>query len=229
MFICNAKVLRFELFIFSLPGFLPRQVYDDTVQLRLLLRLLRFRSIRQFLRQYEILSFRRHRFSLSVKQLVVSRVFGKHLFKNFPPFRPNNGITQRRIAQLNMDIRNLFNQKSLIIQIDRIAHLIMRRIPPSVQLFDDLIAALFGRLGKENALSVFRQRFCRNTPTSERNARNRHHSHAGNIPFKQFRVQQRRSRFRILSIKEQVIVHPHANHVLRTLGFKIPVGFHIRH
>ena len=128
-----------------------------------------------------------------------------------------------------MDIRNLFNQKSLIIQIDRIAHLIMRRIPPSVQLLDDLIAALFGRLGKENALSVFRQRFCRNTPTSERNARNRHHAHAGNIPFKQFRVQQRRSRFRILSIKEQVIVHPHANHVLRTLDFKIPVGFYIRH
>ena len=101
MFICNAKVLRFELFIFSLPGFLPRQVCDDTVQLRLLLRLLRFRSIRQFLRQYEILRFRRHRFSLSVKQLVVSRVF--------PPFRPNDGITQRRIAQLDMDIRNLFN------------------------------------------------------------------------------------------------------------------------
>ena len=71
MFICNAKVLRFELFIFSLPGFLPRQVYDDTVQLRLLLRLLRFRSIRQFLRQYEILRFRRRRFSLSVKHVDV--------------------------------------------------------------------------------------------------------------------------------------------------------------
>ena len=54
-----------------------------------------------------------------------------------------------------MRIRDFFNDTRRIAQINRIAHLIMRRIRPVVQLFDDFIAAIFSWFGKEDAVSAF--------------------------------------------------------------------------
>ena len=79
---------------------------------------------------------------------------------------------------------NFFDEERCIAQIDRIAYLIGRLIPLTIQLLDDFISALFGRLGKVDAVSVFRQRFCRNAPPSEGHPCNRYSAHAGDILFK---------------------------------------------
>ena len=100
----------------------------------------------------------------------------------------------------------------------------MRRIPPSVQLFDDLIAALFGRLGKEKCSVRFPSAFLPQHSNVRKGM-----PVTGIMPMPGI---SRSSSFVFSSgaavshplHKEQVIVHPHANHVLRTLGFKIPVG-----
>ena len=88
MVIRDAEVLRFVRLGFFALRFLPRQVDNEVVQPNLFLRLLRRWITRRFLCQCEILRFRRHCIRLPVKQLVVSRIFGKHLLKRVPPLHP---------------------------------------------------------------------------------------------------------------------------------------------
>ena len=88
MVIRDAEVLRFVRLGFFALRFLLRQVDNEVVQPNLFLRLLRRWITRHFLCQCEILRFRRHCIRLLVKQLVVSRIFGKHLLKRVPPLHP---------------------------------------------------------------------------------------------------------------------------------------------
>ena len=127
-----------------------------------------------------------------------------------------------------MLIRYFFDKERRIAQIDRIAYLIGRLIPPAVQLLDDFISALFGRLGKVDAVSVFRQRFCRNAPPSEGHPRNRYRPHAGNIPLKQPCVHQWCGSFSVISVKEQCIVHSYADQPPGMFILQPFIRFHIR-
>ena len=127
-----------------------------------------------------------------------------------------------------MRICNFFDEERRITQIDRIAYLIGRLIPPAVQLLDDFISALFGRLGKVDAVSVFRQRFCRNAPPSEGHPRNRYRPHAGDIPLKQPCVHQRCGNFSVISVKEQCIVHSYADQPPGMFILQLFIRFHIR-
>ena len=128
-----------------------------------------------------------------------------------------------------MRIRDFFNQECRAAQIDRIAHLIMRRIRPAVQLLDDLIAALFGRLGKVDVVSVFSQLSRRNAPAPEGHPRDRYRPHVGDIPLKQLGIHQRRGDCRIIPVKKQIIVHLHADEVMRMFCFKRLIGGNVRH
>ena len=127
-----------------------------------------------------------------------------------------------------MRICNFFDEERRIAQIDRIAYLIGRLIPPAVQLLDDFISALFGRLGKVDAVSVFRQRFCRNAPPSEGHPRNRYRPHAGDIPLKQSCVHQRCGNFGVISVKEQCIAHSYTDQPPGMFILQLFIRFHIR-
>ena len=127
-----------------------------------------------------------------------------------------------------MRICNFFDEERRITQIDRIAYLIGRLIPPAVQLLDDFISALFGRLGKVDVVSVFRQRFCRNAPPSEGHPRNRYRPHAGDIPLKQPCVHQWCGNFGVISVKEQCIVHSYTDQPPGMFILQPFIRFHIR-
>ena len=104
----------------------------------------------------------------------------------------------------------------------------MRRIHPAAQLFDDLIAALFGKLGKVDAVSVFSQLSRRNAPAAEGHPRDRYRPHAGNIPLKQLGVHQRRGSRRIIPVKKQIVVHLHADEMMRMFCFERLIGGNVR-
>ena len=127
-----------------------------------------------------------------------------------------------------MRICNFFDEERRITQIDRIAYLIGRLIPLAIQLLDDFISALFGRLGKIDAVSVFRQRFCRNAPPSEGHPRNRYCPHAGNIPLKQPCVHQRCGSLSIFPIKEKGVIHSYADQPPGMFILQLFIRFHIR-